>query len=293
MALQWDALATADTRVMLAAQHEILQKPYGTSWITYTRCHDDIGLGYDDYMIRHAGFNPFEHRRFLKEYFSGVYSNSPAKGALFSVNPKTNDARISGSLASLCGLEKAIETKDAKAIDYALRRILLMQAHSFFIGGIPMLFYGDEVGYINDYSYLGDPGKSYDNRWMHRPVIDWKKNKNTDKEGTIEQKVFSATQKLISIRKKLFAAGDYKNLTWLTPHNIHVAGYLRTFEEQKLYCLFNFLDKTSHLTWHAFKQHGADPSKLFDHWQEKEYATGHDHEYLVIEPYQFLLLEVK
>jgi amylosucrase len=48
MALQWDALATGDTRVMLAAQHELLQKPYGTTWITYTRCHDDIGLGYEN-----------------------------------------------------------------------------------------------------------------------------------------------------------------------------------------------------------------------------------------------------
>lgn len=293
MALQWDALATADTRVMLAAQHEILQKPYGTSWITYTRCHDDIGLGYDDYMIKQAGFNPFEHRRFLKDYYSGNHSNTPAKGALFSVNPKTNDARISGSLASLCGLEKAIGTRDEVAIDYAIRRIILMQAHSFFIGGLPMIFYGDEAGYTNDYSYLNDPGKSYDNRWMHRPVIDWKKNENIDREGTVEQRIFSATQKLISLRRKIFAVGDYKNLTWMTPHNIHVAGYLRTFEEQKLYCLFNFLDKPSYLTWHAFKEHGAEPHILFDHWQEKELHVGYDHEYLVIEPYQFLLLEVK
>jgi amylosucrase len=293
MALQWDALATADTRVMLAAQHEILQKPYGTSWITYTRCHDDIGLGYDDYMIRQAGFNPFEHRRFLKDYYSGNHLNTLAKGALFSVNSKTNDARISGSLASLCGLEKAIEANDATAIDYAIRRILLMQAHSFFIGGIPMIFYGDEAGYINDYSYLDDPGKSYDNRWMHRPVIDWKKNKNIDKEGTIEQRIFFATKRLIAARKKIFSVGDYKNLTWLTPHNIHVAGYLRTFEDQQLYCLFNFLDKNSFLTWHVFKEHGAEPSVLFDHWREKEFQVGYDHEYLVIEPYQFLLMEVK
>ena len=112
MALQWDMLATGDTRVMLAAQHEILQKPYGTSWITYTRCHDDIGLGYDDYMIQYAGYNPYEHRKFLKEYYSGARPGSPATGALFSYNPKTGDARISGSLASLCGLEKAINEKD-------------------------------------------------------------------------------------------------------------------------------------------------------------------------------------
>jgi amylosucrase len=293
MALQWDALATGDTRVMLAAQHEILQKPYGTSWITYTRCHDDIGLGYDDYMIQHAGYDSFEHRRFLKDYFSDNYPGTPAKGSLFSVNPKTNDARISGSLASLCGLEKAITVNDEKAIDYSIRKILLMQAHSFFIGGIPMLFYGDEAGYTNDYSYLNDPGKSYDNRWMHRPVIDWEKNKNIDAEGTIEHRVFSSTQKLIGIRNKLKAVGDFKNLTWLTPHNIHVAGYLRTFEGQKLYCLFNFSGSAAYLTWYAFKEHGVDPYILYDHWQEKDYTVGSDFDYLIIEPYQFLLFEVQ
>lgn len=293
MALQWDALATGDTRVMLAAQHELLQKPYGSSWITYTRCHDDIGLGYDDYMIQHAGYDPQEHRRYLKDYFSGTRTDSPAKGALFSVNPKTNDARISGSLASLCGLEKAIEQKNKTAIDHSVRKILLMQAHSFFLGGVPMIFYGDEQGYTNDYSYLKDSGKNYDNRWMHRPVIDWEKNKKMDEEGTVEQIIFSATQKLISIRKRLVAVGDHKNLVWLTPHNIHIAGCLRTFEEQKLYCLFNFRDHPSYLTWFAFKEHGPASSTLFDHWQEKEYTAGNDREYLVMEPYQFLLLEAR
>ena len=293
MALQWDALATMDTRVMLAAQHEILQKPYGTSWINYTRCHDDIGLGYDDYMIQHAGFDPFEHRRFLKDYYSGNRFDSPARGALFSVNPKTNDARISGSLASLCGLEKALEENDEMAIEFSLRKILLMQAHSFFLGGIPMLFYGDEAAYTNDYSYLNDPGKSYDNRWMHRPVINREKNKNIDISGTAENRIFSSTQKLIAIRKKISTVADHKNLTWLTPHNIHVAGYLRTFEDQKLYCLFNFKDTESFVTWFAFKEHGAAPSVLFDYWEEKEYAVGHDHEYLVIKPYSFLILEAR
>jgi len=293
MALQWDALATGDTRVMLAAQHEILQKPYGSSWITYTRCHDDIGLGYDDYMIQHAGFNPFEHRRFLKDYFSGARADSPARGALFSVNPKTNDARISGSLASLCGLEKALAENNEFTIQQSIAKILLMQAHSFFLGGLPMIFYGDELGYTNDYSYLQDPGKSYDNRWMHRPVIDWTKNERINEEGTIEYQVFQSTKKLIQIRKKLFAIGDYKNLTWMTPHNIHIAGYLRTFEDQKIYCLFNFSDQDAYLTWFAFKEHGASPSILYDHWNEQEMEIGYDHQYLVLKPYQFMMLEAK
>lgn len=293
MALQWDALATADTRVMLAAQHEILQKPYGTSWINYTRCHDDIGLGYEDYMIRHAGFEPYEHRKFLKEYYSGIRQDSPASGALFSVNPKTNDARISGSLASLCGLEKALESQDDKAIDVSLRKILLMQAHSFFLGGIPMLFYGDELAYTNDYSYLKDPGKSYDNRWMHRPVIDWEKNERRRDKNSLEHRIFTDTQKLIGLRKKLPEVADHKNLTWMTPHNVHIAGYLRTFEDQKLYCLFNFSDKPAYLTWYAFKEHGVAPQVLFDHWSEMEMTVGYDHEYLVMEPYEFKLLSAK
>lgn len=291
MALQWDALATGDTQVMLAAQHELLQKPYGSTWITYTRCHDDIGLGYDDYMIRQAGFTPFDHRRFIKDYYSGIAPGSPAVGALFSVNPKTQDARISGSLASLCGLESSIRDHNDYQVEMSVRKILLMQAQSFFIGGVPMLFYGDEVGYTNDYSYLNDPGKSYDNRWMHRPVIDWNKNKKIDEEGTLEQRIFSGTQKLIALRKQLAVVADQKNLTWLSPYNIHVAGYLRTLDETKLYCVFNYSSQTAYLSWAVFKQHGPAPVHLYDYWQQKTYTVGYDHDHLVIEPYQFCLLE--
>jgi amylosucrase len=290
MALQWDMLATGVTKVMLAAQHELLKKPYGTSWITYTRCHDDIGLGYDDYMIQQAGYNPYEHRRFLKEYYSGEYEGSPAAGALFSSNPRTGDARISGTLASLCGLEKAIAENDPAAIDTAIQKIILMQAHSFFLGGLPMLFYGDEAGYTNDYSYLQDSGKSYDNRWMHRPVIDWNKNKRIYETGSTENKVFSATQRLINIRRKLPMVADTSNLVWMTPHNEHVAGYIRPDGEQQLYGVFNFSSKASYLTWYAFKEHAHKPARLVDHWEEKYYEVGEDRDYMIIPPYGFLLL---
>ena len=291
MALQWDALATGDTQVMLNAQHELLQKPYGTTWITYTRCHDDIGLGYDDYMIEKAGFNAYEHRRFLKDYYSGNYPASDARGALFSVNPKTQDARISGSLASLCGLEKAILDNNPDEVSTAINKILLMQAHSFFIGGVPMIFYGDELGYTNDYSYLDDPAKSYDNRWMHRPVIDWQKNSKVDVAETTEAKIFSATQRLIRIRKKLAVVGDYKNIDWLSPHNNHVAGYLRSYEKERLFCVFNFSKEPVHLTWWLFKEYGNPPAQLYDYWKEELLTVGQDHEYLVVPPYSFLLLE--
>jgi len=292
MALQWDMLATGDTRVMLAAQHDLMQKPFGTSWITYTRCHDDIGLGYEDSNIAQVGKNPYEHRQFLKEYYSGNYPGSPAKGALFSSNPKTGDARISGSLASLCGLERALENASQGEIDRSIQKILMMQAHSFFLGGLPMIFYGDEIGYTNDYSYLDDPGKSYDNRWMHRPVIDWVKNNRSKELGTIEQKIYDGTKKLLTIRKSLPVLSDMKNLTWLSPHNIHVAGFLRAFGDKKVYGVFNFGSETAFLTWHAFKGHGKIPEKLKDHWTGSEMIVGMDNEFMIIAPYGFHLLEV-
>ena len=290
MALQWDALATADVSVMMAAQHEILQKPYGTSWITYTRCHDDIGLGYDDYMIEQAGFNPFEHRKFLKNYYAGIWQGSPAKGALFSVNPKTQDARISGSLASLCGLEKAIESGNEELTENALRKIILMQAHSFFLGGVPMIFYGDEIGYTNDYSYLTDPGKSYDNRWMHRPVIDWNRNEQRHQEGTIEFRVFQATRELIELRRKFPEVGDQKNLTWIPTYSRHVAGYLRTLEYRKLYCLFNFSGHRVHVPWSSFGQHGPAVHELNDHWNKQMLLSADYPDGIPVEPYGFRLL---
>ena len=292
MALQWDMLATADTKVMMAAQHEILQKPYGTSWITYTRCHDDIGLGYDDAMIRHAGYDAYSHRSFLKDYYSGNHPFSTARGALFSSNPKTGDARISGSLASLCGLEAALENNNSLAIQTAVNKILLMQAHSFFLGGIPMIFYGDEAGYTNDYSYLHDPSKSYDNRWMHRPIINWNKNENIHHKGSIENIVFEGTQKLIAIRNKIPAFADVKNLMWLTPHNHRIAGYLRHSKESNVFCVFNFSNEYTDLTWYAFKEKHLRPSQLFDHWSGHTLNIGHDHEYMTLAPYQFCVLEV-
>ncbi len=293
MALQWDALATGDIRVMMAAQREISGKPFGTSWITYTRSHDDIGLGYEDYMIEEPGWNAFGHRNFLKDYFAGIFPGSPASGALFSSNPKTGDARISGTLASLCGLEKALNSGDQNSVSQSIDKILMMQALSFFIGGMPMLFYGDELGYTNDYSYLEDPGKSYDNRWMHRPVMDWDRIRQIEITGTTEERIFSGTRKLLQIRRQLPALADLGNLVWLTPQSNHVASFMRIAKDQRLYGLFNFSKEKVFISWYIFKEHGNQPHQLFDHWSGVHYEVGTDRETLMLNPYSFCLMEAK
>lgn len=242
-------------------------------------------------MIVQAGYNAREHRNFLKNYYGGGLPGSPAAGALFSVNHQTGDARISGSLASLCGLEKAVLMVNERAIEKSIRKILLMQAHSFFLGGLPMIFYGDEVGYSNDYSYQQDEAKNYDNRWMHRPLIDWKKNRLAQKEGTIEYKIFEGTKKLLGIRRKIALFSDYNNLTWLSPFNIHVAAFVRGNYEKHVFCLFNFSDRDASVTWYLFKEKTAVAKQLVDHYTGQTFTVLNDDDYLVIPPYHFYILE--
>jgi amylosucrase len=294
MALLWDAIATSDTRVLLSAQNQLLEKPYGTSWISYTRCHDDIGLGYDNAHIESAGFNPYLHRKFIKEFYSGTHPYSFASGALFAVNHKTNDARISGTLASLCGLEKALLSKDKHQIQTACNRILLMQAFSFFVGGLPMIFYGDELGYMNEYSFLEDVNKSYDNRWMHRPAINWeKKNNKIHEEDTVERTIFTSTQQLITLRRKESVFADEKNITWLSTHNIHIAGFVRYNQTKSVYCLFNFSNEVRYLTWYAFKENNQQFSSIHNLITNKKQKIGNDYEYLIFQPYEFMIVEAK
>jgi len=287
MALQWDALATTDTRNMLANQHTILQKPNGTTWINYTRCHDDIGLGFEDYYIEQVGYNPYLHREYLKNYLGGRLVSSPSSGDLFGVNPKTNDARISGTLASLCGLEKALNKNDKEAIQLSIDKIILMQANSILLGGIPMIFYGDECGYTNDYSYMEDPGKSYDNRWMHRPKIDWKKNAKVKITGTVENRIFKGLQTILKIRKNHEVFNDSNNVQWLESYNRSIVGFKRTLKEKQVFCLFNYSPEPQYLTFFAFNSIKNKAIKLYNLLDKSYVLIGKDNEFLSFKPYQF------
>lgn len=79
----------------------------------------------------------------------------------------------------------------------------------------------------NDYSYMKDPDKDYDNRWMHRPLIIPEKSKKIFIKVTIENRIFILTKKLISLRNKLSALSDKKNITWLNINNNHVSGFFK------------------------------------------------------------------
>lgn len=211
MALLWDAVATQRTLLLNAGIRNVPSKLERATWLNYVRGHDDIGWGFADEDIVQAGYEPRAHRSFLVNYYTGHFPTSNARGQAFAFNKRTGDARISGALASLAGLEAALEANDAAAIDTAIRTIVLLHAMILSFGGIPLLFYGDALGTLNDCSYLDDADKSMDNRWMHRPRLDWTRATRRHQAGTPEFRIFTALRRLIALRKEVPAFADLNN----------------------------------------------------------------------------------
>jgi amylosucrase len=142
----------------LERRHNI---PRGCAWVNYVRSHDDIGWTFADEDAAELGKDGFNHRRFLNSFYVNRHAGSFARGVPFQDNPKTGDCRISGTTASLAGLESGQKG--------AIERILLAYSIAMSTGGIPLIYLGDEVGQLNDYSYVNDPDKMDDSRWVHRP----------------------------------------------------------------------------------------------------------------------------
>jgi amylosucrase len=227
MALLWDAVATKHTALLNKGIQSLPEKLERATWLNYIRCHDDIGLGFSNEDIIAAGYDPVLHRKFLVDFYTGNYANSHAKGKAFGVNKKTGDARISGALASLAGLETALLEQDKTAIDHAIKTIVLLHSIIMSFGGIPLLYYGDAIGTLNDDAYLADDSKRHDNRWVHRPTMNWDKAALRLQTGTVENRIFSQLKNLIASRKEINAFADQNNRELIPIENPHLLVFSR------------------------------------------------------------------
>ncbi len=293
MALLWEAVATKNTTLLNKGIHSIPEKLERATWLNYVRCHDDIGWGFSDSDIIDAGYDPALHRRFLVDYYTGNYGMSNAKGFAFGVNTKTGDARISGSLASLAGLETALEAENPEAIASAIKTIILLHSVILSFGGIPLLYYGDSTGTLNDDSYLSDVHKSNDNRWTHRPQLDWDKIEKRKEAGTIEYRIFNALKKLIAIRKEIPAFADKNNRELLETNNPHLLVYSRfnqPFASSRVLVVCNFSDIEQTLEINPLREKGFLKYEVV-----KDLASGDtlsiEHETLSIPALAFYWLE--
>ncbi|MBT9247175.1 alpha-amylase [Gemmobacter fulvus] len=244
----WGALATRDTRLMT----HVLRSHFpatltNATYATYLRCHDDIGWAITDEDAAALDLSGPAHRAYLSAFYEGDFPGSFAQGAPFQVNEATGDKRISGSLAALAGLERALATGDMLAAEYALQRILLGHALIASFGGIPLIYMGDELAMLNDHSYLDLPDHAHDSRWLHRPRMDWAAAATRHSADTHAARCFRGVQHILRRRAAtpaLHGATPTEVLEAPLPGILAVA---RRAPTGVVLCLFNVTERWQNL----------------------------------------------
>lgn len=285
MALTWEALATREVKLLARTLTHRHSLPPHTAWCNYLRCHDDIGWTFDDADAAAVGINAYDHRQFLNAFYTGQFRGSFARGVPFQYNPQNNDMRISGTMASLAGLEQAIEAGNEEWKEMALRRMFLLHGIILSAGGIPLLYLGEEWGVLNDYDFVKDPAKAGDSRWIHRPKMRWEYLEELKTQESIRRRIFSGIKELIATRKKLPAFGG-NELHVLSTGNPHILGFSRHHRGNRILIFANFSENPQLLGGNLVRTVGL--ARFFhDHVSHETRGTSNDLEF---SPYQFFWL---
>ncbi len=287
MALLWESLATGEVKLLAHSMRRRFRLPQGTAWVNYLRSHDDIGWTFDDNDARWEWIDPSGHRRFLNQFYMGRFPGSFARGVPFQENPDTGDARISGTLASLAGLELAIQSGDEQQMELAMRRIQMLYSIILSIGGIPLIYLGDEVGTLNDYAFASDPDKADDSRWVHRPQADWAWRGKVEHDlNSPHGQVFAQLVRLIALRKQQPAISDSET-AFVETGNGHLFGYVRHGAGQRLFVVASFSPHPQEMDANLLRVYGVG-------YRFTDLITGQTHtaeQPLRLEPYQCVWLE--
>ena len=154
--------------------------PREYTFLNYLRCHDDIGWGLDYATLKTWGMEEVPHKKYLNDYFQGKTEGSVSRGELYNEDLVTGDARFCATTASMCGVESAGFEQNEEKMDWAITKDVMLHAYMFTQSGIPMLYSGDEIGQVNDYTYKDDPDKAPDSRYIHRGKFNWDLVKNIE-----------------------------------------------------------------------------------------------------------------
>ncbi|HEX9029963.1 MAG TPA: alpha-amylase family glycosyl hydrolase [Anaerolineales bacterium] len=284
MALLWNTLATRDVGLLRQGLSERFKIHPQCAWVNYVRSHDDIGWTFSDEDAARLGINGYDHRRFLNSFYTGRFPGSFGRGLPFQENPKTGDARISGTCASLAGLEKALQEETGSEVDLAIRRILLIHGLILTIGGIPLIYLGDEIGTLNDYDYRNDPAKAGDSRWVHRPPADWQRYALRSQPDTVEGRIYQGLCRLIQLRKQhpIFGSAAMEVLESGSPY---ILAFSRVQGSQRVVVIANFSDQRQTLPANSLRLYGLG-------YEYQELLSGEKVHFkdLELEPFDFICL---
>ena len=196
MATTWHTIATRDVSLLKKQLDIVNRLPKNYVFLNYLRCHDDIGWGLDYQTLAQQGIKEVPHKKYLNDYFRGFTGSSNSRGELYNEDPVTGDARFCGTTASMCGIERAGFEQNEEMMQSAIQMDVMLHAYMFMQSGIPVLYSGDEIGQVNDYTYKNDPHKAEDSRYIHRGAMRW------DLADLENNQIFIRLNQLEQIRRK-------------------------------------------------------------------------------------------
>lgn len=240
MATTWHSLATEDIRLLKQQMDVVNQLPKEYTFLNYLRCHDDIGWGLDFDTLKNWGMEEVPHKRFLNDFYTGRYEGSVSRGELYNDDPITQDARFCGTTASMCGVESAGFEGNEEKMKAALQLDFMLHAYMLTQSGIPMLYSGDEIAQVNDYTYKENPLKQEDSRYIHRGAFHWELAKNRNDTSTVEGKIFQGLDKLEKLRKKETVFDSSASVYTYDVHDNGILCIMREHAGEKFFGIFNF-----------------------------------------------------
>ncbi|MBQ9063917.1 MAG: alpha-amylase family protein [Blautia sp.] len=240
MASTWHTVAVRDVS-LLKRQIDILASlPRTYIFQNYLRCHDDIGWGLDYPFLANFGIDEAAHKKYLNDFFTGKWPDSFSRGELYNDDPRLRDARLCGTTASLVGVERFGFEGNRPKVNQAVKYDITLHAFMLSLSGIPVLYSGDEIGMLNDYSYKRDPDKAADSRYLHRGSFRWDLAENRNTEGTVQYQLFHALDRMAHIRAA-HSVFEAEVPFWTLPTwDSAILGLVRENEEEKFIGLYNF-----------------------------------------------------
>lgn len=240
MATTWNSIATRDIRLLKKQMDIVSRLPKQYTFLNYLRCHDDIGWGLDFDTMKQWGMEEPSHKRYLNDYFTGKIADSISRGELYNDDPVTQDARFCGTTASMCGIEAAGFEGNAEKMQVAIQEDLMLHAYMLTQSGIPMLYSGDELGQVNDYSYKDDAEKASDSRYLHRGAFLWELADKRKDLSTVQGQLFQMLNRLEQIRRQENVFSQEAEVYTYDVHNDSILGILREYKGERFIALFNF-----------------------------------------------------
>lgn len=237
----WNSVATRNVNLLRKSLNIINEMPKEYIFVNYLRNHEDLRWNLDyEFLYLSEKIDKNMHKEYLNGYFKGITGFSKSRGEVGKSMDARGDICFCGTTASMCGLEKALYENNENETENAIKLEVMLYAYLFMQPGIPVIYSGDEIGQVNDYTYKENADKIKDIRNINRGKFDWSKAVRLVDEYSIEGKIIRGLNKIEVIKKREDVFSQIAHVRLADTKNDSIICIVREFAEERMLGIFNF-----------------------------------------------------